>query len=372
MKNYTSKALLAITGLCLAFPSFAGNKDRSGQAGASQLLINPWAASTGVFGLNTAHVQGLEAMKNNIAGLAYAEGTTFGFSYGAYLRGTQVAVQNLGFAQKLGELGVLGVNLQSLNFGEVDVTTWNNPDAGVGSYKPSFFNIQIGFAKEFSKSIHAGIGVTYVSEAISNVRASGAAFEAGVMYSTGDRNNFHFGVTLRNVGTNMRYNGEGFAINTEEIDMFSRNRETPSEKFEMPTYLAIGTSYDFFLDEKSTTGDNAPKHRLTPMLQFTSNSFNNDYFGAGLEYGYKERLMLRAGYRYEKDINSFDNRTTFYKGFAAGLSVGTRLGVKGPKIMIDYSFRPTQRPDNGVHLLSIRMNLLGKKGAATAENSDSK
>lgn len=372
MKKYTLKALMALTGLCLAIPSFAGNKDRSGQAGAQQLLINPWAASTGVFGSNIAHVRGLEAMKANIAGLAYTDGTEFGFSYGAYLRGTNVSIQNLGFAQKLGSLGVLGLNLQSTNFGEIDVTTWNNPDAGVGSYKPSFFNIQLGFAKEFSRSIHAGVGVTYISEAISNIRASGACFEAGVQYTTGVDDNFHFGVTLRNVGTNMRFNGEGFSINSEAPNnTYLVSRETPSEKYEMPTYLALGTSYDFYLDKnKLKNSDDQPKHRLTAMATFTSNSFNNDYFGVGLEYGFREKIMVRAGYRYEKDINSFDNSTTFYKGFSAGLSAGTRLSAKGPKLMLDYSFRPTQRPDNGVHMFSIRLNLLSKKGAAAEESAE--
>ena len=358
---------MAITGLCLAFPSFAGNKDRSGQSGATELLINPWAASTGVFGLNTAYVRGMEAMKNNIAGLAYTDGTEIGFSYGAYLKGTNVGVNNLGFAQKLGGFGVIGLNLQSISFGEIDVTDWNNPDAGVGTYKPQLFNIQLGFAKEFSHSIHAGLGVTYVSEAISNIRASGACFEAGVQYVTGARDNFHFGVTLRNVGTNMRYTGEGFAINGEAPDgTYQMNRSTPSDKFEMPTYLGIGASYDFLLDAKNNEN---PKHRLTAMLSFTSNSFNNDYLGVGLEYGFRELVMLRAAYRYEKDIASFDNSTTFYKGFSAGVGVNTRLGAKGPRLAIDYSFRPTQRPDNGVHMFSLRFNLLSRKSAPSAADA---
>ena len=372
MKRYTTKALLALAGLCLAFPSFAGNKDRSGQAGAPELLVNPWAASTGVFGLNTAYVRGIEAMKNNIAGLAYTEGTEIGFSYGLYLKGSNVGINNLGFAQKLGNLGVVGLNLQSVNYGEIDVTDWNNPDAGIGSYKPQFFNIQLGFAKEFSHSIHAGIGVTYVSEAISNIRASGACFEAGVQYVTGQRDNFHFGVTLRNVGTNMRFSGEGFALNSEAPSgTYPVSRETPADKFEMPTYLSIGVSYDFFLDaQKLKSADDQPKHRLTAMASFTSNSFNNDYLGAGLEYAFRERVMLRAAYRYEKDINSFENSTTFYKGFSAGATVNTRIGPKGPKLGIDYSFRPTQRPDNGVHMFSLRFNLPSRKAAATDMDAD--
>jgi hypothetical protein len=368
MKQFSRKIYITLVAASLTVSAFAGNKDRSGQAGATELLINPWAASTGVFGLNVANVKGMEAMKNNIAGLSYVDGTEIGFSYGAYLRGSQVNISNLGFAQKLGDIGVIGINLQSMGFGEIDVTSFDLPDGGAGTFKPQFFNIQLGYAKSFSRAIHAGIGVTYVSEAISNIRASGACFEAGVQYVTGERDNFHFGVTLRNVGTNMRYSGEGFAINSEapEDETYVMNRETPADKFEMPTYLSIGASYDFFLDEKRLQNENdQPKHRLTAMLAFTSNSFNNDYIGAGLEYGFREQFMLRAGYRYEKDIASVENSTTFYTGISAGATVNKKLGSKpgSPNLAIDYSFRPTRRPDNGVHMVSLRFLLHGKNSA---------
>ena len=66
MKNFSSKAVIAFCLLGLSVPAIAGNKDRTGQAGATELLINPWAQSTGVFGMNTAYVSGVEAMKNNM------------------------------------------------------------------------------------------------------------------------------------------------------------------------------------------------------------------------------------------------------------------------------------------------------------------
>ncbi len=375
MKKTSLKLFITLIAACYCSSVHAGNKDRSGQAGATELLINPWAASTGVFGLNTAYVRGMEAMKNNIAGLSYVDGTEIGFSYGAYLKGSKVGISNLGFAQKLGETGVIGINLQSMSFGEIDVTDWDNPDAGIGTFKPQFFNIQVGYAKSFSRAIHAGLAVTYVSEAISNVRASGACFEAGVQYVTGARDNFHFGVTLRNVGTNMRYSGEGFAINAEAPlnANESQNRYTPSDKFEMPTYLSIGASYDFFLDNKNTAENEQPKHRLTGMVAFTSNSFNNDYIGAGLEYAFREQFMLRAGYRYEKDIASTENSTTFYKGISAGATVNARLGKAGsPNIAIDYSFRPTHRPDNGVHMFSLRFLMHSKNSAEKIKETEDK
>jgi hypothetical protein len=50
MKNiYKTTFVLLLSGiLLLPVAVLAGNKDRSGQAGASELLINPWARSSGM------------------------------------------------------------------------------------------------------------------------------------------------------------------------------------------------------------------------------------------------------------------------------------------------------------------------------------
>jgi hypothetical protein len=106
------------------------------------------------------------------------------------------------------------------------------------------------------------------------------------------------------------------------------------------------------------------------MAGFTSNSFNNDYIGLGLEYGFKEMLMLRAGYRYEKDIFNDELRTTFYSGFSAGASVMANLSKNGTRLAIDYAFRPTNRPDNGVHNFSLRF-MLAKKAKADLSDDGS-
>lgn len=361
MKNIITKstALALLLGIC-AFDVHAGNKDRTGQSGATELLINPWGQSTGVFGLNTANVKGIQAMKVNIAGLAMTENTEVGLSRNEILQGTGVSVNNLGLAQKLGNSGVIGFNIMTMGFGDITITDWDNPHGGIGTYKPQILNVSLGFAKEFSENIYAGVGATFVSEQISSIKANGAAFEGGVHYVTGKRDNFHFGVTLRNVGTNMRFSGSGFSVESQLPEGTNASDQmtlhVPSEKFEMPTYLNFGLSYDFYLDENRLQGeDDKPKHRATAMASFTSNSFLNDYFGAGVEYAFKEMFMLRAAYRYEKDINNAQTPSTYYTGLAAGATIQTAIGKGGPLLALDYSYRPTQRPSNGVHAFSLRL-----------------
>lgn len=364
MKNSYTKAALMVFAMGFSIAGFAGNKDRSGQAGATQLLINPWGQSTGVFGMNTAQVKGIDALKTNIAGLAHVNKTEVGFAHQMYLSGSGIGINNLGFAQSLGNMGVIGANIMSMSFGDIPITDQNNPEGGIGTYTPQFYNVMVGYAKSFSQNITAGVGATVVSEQIPDAKATGTVFEAGIQYVTGTRDNFHFGITLRNIGTGMRYSGAGFAINSEAPadESYTINRQIPSEQFEMPTYLNLGLAYDFYLDEGTVNPEDAqstestdPKHRLTAMANFTSNSFNNDYLGLAAEYAFKETVMLRAGYRYESKINDKVLSTTFFTGLSAGATVQFKIGETGPQMALDYSYRTTRQPNNGVHAITLRI-----------------
>ena len=98
----------------------AGNPDRAGGAGATQLLFNPYARSFGYGGVNTASVKGLESFYLNIAGLANSENTEVIFSRQNYLIGAGVNINNLGISQKIGENGgVIGIGVMSFDFGNI-------------------------------------------------------------------------------------------------------------------------------------------------------------------------------------------------------------------------------------------------------------
>ena len=155
---------------------FAGNPQRAGQAGASELLINPWARTSGWAGANIAGVRGLEGIYSNVAGLAFTEKTELIFSQTQWLKIGDDAVSNIssfGFSQKVGESGVLGFSVMSMDFGEIEITTVDLPDGGIGTYSPKFMNLAISYAKIFSNSIYGGVTIKMISEQISNVGGSG-------------------------------------------------------------------------------------------------------------------------------------------------------------------------------------------------------
>ena len=336
-----------------AVPSFAGNEDRAGQAGANELLINPWARTAGWGGCNIALVRGVESLGLNVAGMGHNKGTEIVFAQTDWLKGSDIKISSFGLAQKVGESGSMGINVSSMKFGEIDRTTETQPDGGLGTFAPQFLTIGFSYAKEFSNSIYGGMSIRMISESINDVKAQGVVVDAGIQYIIGfneAKDNLKFGISLRNVGTPMKFDGEGLSYRNDNaganINVLQQQRV---ERFEMPSLVAIGVSYDIKLNED---------HRITPAASFTSNSFIRDQIGMGAEYGFRQLFMVRLGYTVDKkDKNAiFDEEIAALIGFSAGVSVQVPLGKSGKSFGIDYGYRATETFD-GTHTIGARFNL---------------
>ncbi len=337
----------------------AGNDDRRGTSGAAELLINPWVRSSGWGGVNTACGSGVDALFSNVAGLAHTAGTEVNFGYTSWLQNSDISNLAVGLAQSLGEYGVLGLSVNSMNFGTIQRTTVGSPEIGNnGTYKISMINIALSYSKAFSNTIYAGATVKIVNEGIDNVTGTGFAVDAGVKYITGDNYELKFGITLKNWGPAMSFSGDGLSTNA----LFTGSNhyqtlEQRSSAFELPSSLNIGLSYDFLFAENA--------HRLTLAGNFSSMAFGRDLYTLGAEYGFMKYLMLRAAYTYQEggtaDIYAEDGSMTIMSGFSCGASVIAPLakpknGKRGIDLSLDYSFRAT-KVMGGIHSVGLSLAL---------------
>lgn len=369
MMNKISKIVLnsAIgASLLTAGIASAGNPDRSGSAGGGQLLINPWARSTGWGGANQANAHGLEAMFLNVAGMAFTKKTEVVFSRTNWLAGSNINLNAFGFTQHVGETGVLGLGIVSLDGGDIDITTVDQPEGGIGQYSPLFLNIGLSYAKAFSDNIYGGATLKIVSEQISNVSARGVCLDAGIQYHTGKYDQFHIGIALKNVGPKMSYKGDGMSFEANitggsqgngTVAGYTATFEQRSASYELPSCLRMGLSYDFLIGVSDSVKVSEVDHRITVAANYTSNSFTYDEYSLGVEYGFRKYLMVRGGYTYEKGILKSADRRTAFTGPSAGITLQLPFGTeKNKSFAIDYSYRFTN-PYSGVHSIGARINL---------------
>ena len=346
MKRILVKVFLVSTAFLLVVHVKAGNPQRSGSAGASELLINPWARNTGWGGVNVAGVTGVEASFLNVAGTAHTRKTDVAFTSTQWLIGGGINLSAAGFNQKVGENGVLGANFIGVNYGDWDITTETNPDGGVGKISPSAAVIGLSYAQKFTESIYGGVNIKLFSQNSNNLGVSALCFDAGVQYVTGKEKEFKFGITLKNVGPSVSYTGDGKSLNlVVPQGGYTQAYEERSASFELPAQLSIAGSYDFNFDSQ----------KLTVAAAFQSNSFEKDQYTLGAQYMIKELIGVRAGYTF------FDNRvdgksTTVFTGLSAGATLSLPLGDTGSRFGLDYSYRATN-PFSGVHSIGLQFNL---------------
>ncbi len=330
-------------------PVFGGNPDRQGEAGASELLMNPWARSSGLHSMSTSFVTGVESMRINIAGLGRIKNGELSYSNARLFEGSGMGMNALGLGLKLGKSGALGISFTSLDFGKIPVTTVNQPEGTGGEFSPSFFNLGVGYAYTYQNKISVGILFRGISEAIQDVSAFGFSIDAGVQYVSGEKDNFKLGIALNNIGSPMRFGGEGLSFQGANQDpaggvKYDLTYNARSADFELPSTLNLGVSYDFYLSETNY---------LRAAGNFTSNAFSRDQLGAGVELALFKIFVLRGAYKI--DVGSAgDAVKNIYTGFSGGFSLETPLKKGGNNnIGIDYAFRSTN-PFRGTHNLGIR------------------
>jgi hypothetical protein len=342
-KRYT--ILMAVACLLSTGVAVAGNPDRQGEAGANQLIINPWARCAGLHAMNTSSVSGADALYLNVAGVSRVTSTQIQLGHTRYI--ADINLNALGLAMPIGKGGgVLGVSLVAMDLGEFDLTTTETPEGSGATFSPTYFNMGLSYSHLFENKVSVGVMAKVVNESISNAAARAFAIDAGVQYITGEDDNFKFGISLRNVGSKMRFTGEGLSRQLPNPGPIQYNNTyyERTTAYELPSQLNIGASYDLLL---------GANNRLSFMGNFTSNAFSRDQIGGGVELTVGKNFALRAGYKAELD--AVEVESTLDNGISGGLSfnIPVRKGTD-TRLGLDYGYRQT-KIFNGIHNLGLRL-----------------
>ena len=358
MKCFYKTAALIVLGTSMALlpmSSYAGNEDRVGSAGGTQLLINPWARSSGIAGADVASAAPVESMFLNVAGMAFTPSTEIEFTNINWFTGSDISINSVGIAQRVGVSSVLGLSVTALSFGDIRRTTADNPEGTGATFSPTAVNIGLSYAKEFSNSIYGGITLKVLSESITDVGATGVAFDAGIRYVTGPKDNIKLGIALKNVGPPIAFEGEGLTFQTSDPTNYEFTAEQRSENHELPSLVSIGGTYDFYLTEE---------HVVSPSLAFTANSFSSDQYIAGIVYSFKRMFYARVGYEARKsEFVDEGARNSALEGLAAGAGLELPLSDGKTRLSVDYAYRTTM-PFDGVHCIGARISLGNPTGEA--------
>ena len=139
------KLLLILLVFSFSALNFAGDVSRKGTSGADQLLIPVGAQSIATGGAFLSRVTGVEALYYNPAGLDLMSGTEAMFNYMSYI--ADIGISYFAIGTQLGELGSVALSYKTLDFGDIPVTTFENPDGTGQVYSPTFFVAGLSYSK---------------------------------------------------------------------------------------------------------------------------------------------------------------------------------------------------------------------------------
>jgi hypothetical protein len=327
--------------ILIATSIYAGDVARKGTTGAEQVLIPIGARGIATGGAFLANITGLESIFYNPAGLDVYPQTEAMFSYVNYLADINISYFAVGTS--LGDVGSIGFDLKTFDFGDIPVTTETFPDGTGESYSPSFLTLGFTYSKVLTDRISIGTNLKLITESIQNTNATGFALDAGVQYRFSEA--LMIGAAVKNIGSDMNYSGQDLADRTEIPGSIpgssTGSYEIITEGFQIPSFFQLSMTYALNINEQNN---------LLFAGAYTANNSFEDVANLGMEYGFMDNFFVRGGYNL-----LVENTSEYIYGltFGAGLDymIGGEVGF-----VFDYAFREVKEFPSANHVFTIKLS----------------
>jgi len=344
-KRFFELALIALMVLLLISPNATAQNQRVGTSAGSELLIPIGARDIAMSGSTIATSTGIEAIYWNPAGLGrFDRGTEAMVSHMSYI--ADIGMNYAAIATNIEGFGVLGFSLKSLNFGNISLTTNEDPYGESGAtYSPTYINLGLTYARHVTDAISVGFSFKLISNTIDRVAASGVAFDFGVQYSKLiGIDGLNIGVTVKNIGPQMKFDGSGLYIQATPTigDRPTQRYKIETASFDLPSLMEIGLGY---------MGKAGTDVSYAVNASFTNDNLYDEQYRVGGELGFgassELTILGRAGYEFVPQISS--DAKVWGPTYGAGL----RYSTESLQVDIDYAYRTAQYFD-GNHILAVK------------------
>jgi hypothetical protein len=296
--------------LAAALPLQATGLKKIAQTGMKWTSIPMGARSAAMGTAFTALADDAGSVFSNPAGIAYSEKGHFFLNQTQWI--ADISLNSGALSYNVPNWGTFGASFTSVDWGTLNGTRRSNNEQGfeqTGTFSPTDFAVGLSYGRQLSNQFAVGGHVKYMYEELgSTVEGSFEkpqdysakmdliAFDFGTLYSTGFKS-LKIGMVLQN---------------------FSEEAKYRAEQFPLPLTFKFGLAMnvlDFWLQEGS-------EHRLNVAVDAVHPRDYSERLHFGMEYGFKNMVFLRGGYKTNYDEES----VSFGGGFLYGFS-GLQLGI---------------------------------------------
>jgi len=318
MKKTLSLLTIVLLSFVLVMPANAAVK-KIAQTGLQFLKIDMSARSAGMGGAFVMVGDDANAMFYNPAGIAkHKSGVDAFATYTQWF--AEIKYTAAGLIYGLGELGTVGVNFVTADYGDIQGTRVAPGEMGyvdtdlldVGAYA-----LGVSYSRQLTDKFYMGGQIRYAAqhlgesllpvvggeegetETVDN-KVGGLAYEVGTIFYPGLFNSLRVGMSIKNFSPQFKYQ---------------------EEAFQLPLTFVMG----FALDAFEVLGMGGSNSLLVAVDALHPRDYT-ERIHLGAEFGFMNMAFLRAGYKFNYDIESFS------------LGGGLKLALGGFALKVDAAY----------------------------------
>ncbi len=310
--------------LLLLLPVLAFGQDfaKVGTVGAQFLKIGVGARAAGMAGAFEGVSDDITAIFWNPSGLAKLENLSVFLSHTSYL--ADIGCEALAVAKNFEDIGVFGFSLFYLGSGDIERTTVQNPDGGIGSFSTEHWYAGLTYARRLTDKFSFGANVKFVRERLDFETSTAWATDLGVQYFTGFKS-LRVAMSIRNFGPEIQLSGEYYDLDNG-VPLSKPSEYLP---YHFPMTFRLGAAMELY---------EAGPNRLTAALDVEHPNDNLERIRVGMEAVFMDIIALRGGYSFRHDTENLGLGAGFlWENFALDYSY-TDFGVLDWVHRFDFIF----------------------------------
>lgn len=339
LRGLLTAGALILALVALAAPDAVRAQSKVGTTVGGFLRIEPTARGAALGNAGVALPGGIEAIYYNTGAIGTIERPAVIYGHSFWF--ADIAFDYAAFALPVRGVGNFFGSFTSLNSGEIDVRTVDQPLGTGERYTVSNVALGLGYGLRITSRFTVGVQANYATERIWNTSNNMVTFNVGTIYRLTE-NGAILGFCLANIGPNSRFSGRDLAIRYDaNPDVYGDNSALPAEhytdEFPIPTLFRLGLSYPVVLGSDS---------KLLLLAEALHPNDNSESANFGLEWTWIEVLSLRAGYQ---TLFQTDREL----GLTFGFGIGGDLGAN--RYRFDYAWAGNKHLEDTHRLTMVLM-----------------
>jgi len=313
------------------FSQYSSNVSNVATTAAPFLEIGVGSRAIGMGGAYVATANDASAMYWNPAGIGRLQALEVIFVHTDWV--ADISFDYAGVILPLSGMGTIGINITTLNMGEMEVRTVERQDGTGEFFDASDLAIGLSYGLNLTERFSIGFNAKYIMQRIWKESAQGFALDIGTLYNTPIKG-LRLGAAITNFGTDMKMEGEDLLVyhDVDPNQLGNNERifaQLQTQSWSLPLNFQLGLAMDVIQNEM---------HRITIATDAIHPMDNSESIHLGAEYALQENYFIRVGYR-----NLFMRDSE--EGFTAG--GGINVGLLGNfHLYLDFAYADFGRLEN--------------------------